>query len=33
MDSFAKLHELSRENGVSLEEIAVYALSEGQSEE
>ncbi|SHN36194.1 DUF2610 domain-containing protein [Actinacidiphila paucisporea] len=26
MDSFAKLHEISKENGVSFEELCVYAL-------
>lgn len=28
MDSFARLHEIALENGVSFEEIAVYALNE-----
>ena len=35
MDSFSKLHEISKENGVSFEELCVYALgstSEGSSE-
>lgn len=26
MDSFQKLHDISRENGVSFEELCVYAL-------